>query len=152
MAKFIHDILLDMNLRNTITSTLGTESQNYSDNDRNKVVKRSDTGSMVLCAEGDEIEGFIESTELATSDGLTVASVVLHAPIARNWVYGENLNVGDLVVAGAQTPPTQKNVQMNHPKNAYGTTVVKKGSPVNFKWRVLAKNVRDPNLVLIEAV
>jgi len=145
-------INLDHNSRNIVTSTYGTKELKFKDADKNKALKLTDSNAMVLCEEGDEIEGFVVSLEPALADGLSYGSCVLHAPLTRMYVTGDDLKFGDFVVCGSQTPPGTSNVNLNHPLNQYGTTVVKKGNPVTFKWRVIAKDPRKPNLFLIQAV
>lgn len=152
MSKFVLGIALEFNTRHNTTNTLGTTELRFSDNDRNKAVKRTASGAMLLCEDGDDIEGFVDSLEPATVDGLSHGVCVMHAPQVRMYVTGEGLNFGDYVVSGAQTGPGKSNLRLNHRLNQYGTTVVKKGNPVNFKWRVIWKDARDPNLFLIEAV
>lgn len=152
MQKFVIGISLEHNVRHTITNTFGTEDKKFSDKDKNKAIKRTDSGAMVLCEEGDEIEGFVDSIEPATVDGLSHGGCVMHASQVRMYVTGEGLNFGDYVVSGVQAEPGKSNVKSNFPLNQYGTTVVKKGNPVNFKWRVIRKDARDPNLCVIEAV
>lgn len=62
------------------------------------------------------------------------------------------MSFGDYVVCGAQTPPSTTNENLNHLLNLYKTTVVKKGGTVNFKWRVITLDTRNPNVYLIEAI
>ena len=152
MAKHILSIVEKHNLRNTVTSTFGTLKSKFSNNDHNKAVKRTSSNAMVLCEEGDEIEGFVDSIEPGTLDGLSYGACVCHAPLVRMFVTGQDLSFGDYVVCGAQAEPGASNGNDDFLLNKYGTTVVKKGSPVNFKWRVIASDARNPNVYLIEAV
>lgn len=152
MAKFNPGVLLDVNVNHVVTSLYGTKTDRFSDADHNKAVKLSTSGTMVLCAEGDEMEGFVETIEPATADGFSVGSCVTHGTNVRWWVSGDNLEIGDFVVCGNQTAPRVDNVNLNHPYNRFGTTVVKKGNPVNFKWRVIAKSRRSTNVFLISAI
>ena len=152
MAKYNPGVLLDVNLSHGWTTIYGTTTERFSDADRNKALKLSVSGSMVLCAEDDEIEAFVETIEPATSDGFSSGTCVTHGSNVRWWVFGDNLEIGDYVVCGKQTAPRVANVNRNHPYNQFGTTVVKKGNPVNFKWRVIAKSRRANNVFLIAAI
>lgn len=152
MAKFNQGILLDVNVRHMTTTTYGATDNRFSDNDRNKAVKLGASGTMVLCAEGDEIEGFVEALEPATVDGLSHGTCTTYGPNVRWWVQGENLAIGDYVVCGQQTDPTTKNNNDNHPLNQFGTTVVKKGNPTIFRWRVIARDPRNRDVFLISAI
>ncbi|MBI0182049.1 hypothetical protein H3V11_08870 [Snodgrassella sp. W8158] len=152
MAKFILSIVAEHNSRNTITNTFGTLDSKFTNEDHNKAVKRTDSTAMQLCEEGDEIEGFVESVEPGTQDGYSYGTCVRYASLVRMFVTGQDLKIGDYVVCGAQTAPGVANGNDDFPLNSYGTTVVKKGSPVNFKWRVIALDIRNPNVYLIEAI
>ncbi|OOX78156.1 hypothetical protein [Snodgrassella alvi] len=152
MAKFNLNIDFEYNRRNVVNNTFGTLNSKFSNNDCNKAIKRTSSSAMVLCEENDEIEGFVSSVASGTLDGLSYGVCVHHASLVRMFVTGQDLSFGDYVVCGAQTPPSTSNENLNHPLNTYGTTLVKKGAPVNFKWRVIAVDACNPNLYLIEAV
>lgn len=97
--------------------TLDIDDGTWSSNDKAKAVKL-DGDQLTLCANGDEIFGFISGTEPYTSDGDRVASVTadVGAEVEASDAAG-TLAVGDMVVAGTQT--------------AIGTAVVSSnGTPV----------------------
>ena len=152
MAKFNLSIDSEYNRRNVVNNTFGTLNSKFSNNDCNKAIKRTSSSAMVLCEENDEIEGFVDSIEPGTLDGLSYGACVCYAPLVRMFVTGQDLSFGDYVVCGAQAEPGTSNGKDDFLLNKYGTTVVKKGSPVNFKWRVIASDARNPNVYLIEAV
>lgn len=83
------------------TEKVGTSAGQLTDADVGKAVKLSGDGT-VLCADGDEVYGFIASKE-QTYNGYSIAGVlsdVGHEVIAVDEVGG--LAVGDLVVAGTK--------------------------------------------------
>lgn len=153
MAKLNLGVLVDVNTRNNQTWKLGTDTVRLSDHDINKAVVLDpvNEGCVKLAADGDEIAGFIASTEPATADGATVGTVTRHASGVRQWVTGAGLKIGDLVVSGAQAAANTANAKLNNPLDAVrGTTVVKKGTPANYKWQVI--RARGTDLFLIEAI
>lgn len=119
------------------TELIGTSSGDASSTDVGKAVKLSGAGT-VLCADGDEIYGFIESVNAGTSNGYSVGGVLCSS---GNQVYATDagvgtssaLTVGDLAVASTQA--------------AFGTAAASTGTPVKVasgseagihRWQVVA--------------
>jgi len=98
------------------TELIGNNTGQASSKDVGKPVKLSGEG-VVLCASGDEIYGVIESVNAGTHSGYSVGGVL---SASGNQAYatdeGQNLAVGDLVVAGTAT--------------AFGTAVAASGPNV----------------------
>ena len=113
------------------TEYLGTTSVHFSSVDIGKPVKLAGE-STGLCASGDEIYGFVESVETATSNGYNYGGVVCdvgHEALATDEA--GTLSVGDLVVAGTA-------VALGTANPATGANVIA-GAPTTHKWQVLAK-------------
>ena len=104
---------------------LGDDTKQYSDKDIGKAVKYSGD-IMVLCADGDEIVGIVQSVEPGTTDGHSLGGVRKEG---RAWAIDEagTLVVGAAVVAG--TPGTLGTLANNNVKAAAGATV--------FTWTVI---------------
>lgn len=124
---------------------IGTTSDNpkaSSAKDIGKPVKLSGD-TVVLCADGNEIYGFIESVNVGTMDGYAIGGVLSdpgHEVLATDEV--GNLAVGDLVVAGTpvalgtanpSTGPNVKKATMSMTVDGETVPLV----PVQ-KWMVLA--------------
>ncbi len=134
MADFQFNVLTHSPERlNVISSKLGPNaSTKYTDLDKKKAVKMGTVGNHVLCAEGDEIEGFIDSVDAATSGGFSFGGVArgnrgfrVEAQVGANQG-ATAMAVGDYVVADTQA--------------AVGTAskpLVKTGSPTVNKYRVM---------------
>lgn len=137
MADFEFNVLTHSPERlNVISTKLGPNANTkYSDKDKKKAVKMGTAANHVLCAAGDEIEGFIDSVDAATSGGFSFGGVArgnrgfrVDAQVGAGQG-ATPMAVGDLVVADAQL--------------AIGTTglpQVKTGAPTRHLWRVM--NVR----------
>lgn len=80
------------------TENLGDNTGQFAAEDIGKAVKLSGD-TMVLCASGDPIEGFVQSVEPGTVDGHSIGSVRKRG---RQYAIDEagSLAVGDLVEAG----------------------------------------------------
>ena len=133
------------------TELIGTTSGDASSSDVGKAVKLSGAGT-VLCDDGDEIYGLIESVNVGTHNGYSVGGVLSDS---GNQAYAtdqgdggaggdEACVVGDLVVAGAQA--------------AFGTAPAATGTPVKkaagsedgiHRWVVVAKYTTPANGLLI---
>ena len=126
------------------TELLGTNAGQASSSDVGKAVKLSGAGT-VLATDGDEIYGFVESVNVGTSNGYSVAGVLCNS---GNEAYatdtGGTCVVGDLVVADDQA--------------AFGTAVAATGAPVKkaagtepgiHRWIVVAAYTTPTNGLLI---
>lgn len=137
MADFKFQVLTHSPERlNVISSKLGPDANTkYSDLDKKKAVKLGPVGNHVLCAGGDEIEGFIDSVDAATSNGFSFGGVArgnrgfrVEAQVGANQG-ATPMAVGDFVVADVQLPVGTK-----------GLPQVKTGAPATHKYRVMTVN------------
>jgi hypothetical protein len=140
MTDFAFTELVDGAL--TYSTAFGTPAAKFTDTDRNKLVKLGTVGNTyVLCADGDDIEGYVHSLETWTvNDGYSFGSVRKNG---RKYAQAASaLTVGAYVVAaaptalgtplpGGSTSPVGQHVPM-------GLPLVKAGPGVNHKWRVIA--------------
>lgn len=106
------------------TELIGSNAKQASSIDIGKAVKVSGN-TTVVCAEGDEIYGFISSVEAGSKDGYSIGGVV--ADVGREcWANDAagGLAVGDLVVAGvAVALGTAHHANGANVKAAPGSTV-----------------------------
>lgn len=142
MAKFKFAVLTnDPNRLNVISTKLGsragTATENkaglgeYGDEEIGKAVKLGAVDNFVLCADGDELDGFIDNIDSGgTEDGYTFGGVArcnggqrFEAQVA---VGATKVDINDLVVAAAQLPVGTK-----------GLAQVKEGAPTRHMWRVM---------------
>jgi hypothetical protein len=128
MTTFVVTELID-NLHQSWA--LGTGPGNlFTDKDLLKPVKIAAANNMVLCAAGDEIDGFVRSIEPFTvNNGFTFGGVQREDRIEVQVGTDQAgaLAVNDLVVAGAGTPAL----------GTAGRARVKKGTPVRALWQVI---------------
>lgn len=118
---------------NVISSKLGPDAATkYTDLDKRKAVKLAALGNHVLCVAGDELEGFIDSVDAATSGGFSFGGVArgtrgfrVEAEVGSGQG-ATAMVVGDYVVADAQYAVGTK-----------GLPKVKKGAPTTNKYRVM---------------
>lgn len=101
----------------------GTIQDPLTDADVGKAVKLSGDNQVDLCADGDEILGFISSVEPGTLDGYVIVGV-------KEQDFQEvdtgSLTFGARVVAAS-----------NPAKGTAGLTTVKSGTPASFNWIVV---------------
>lgn len=118
---------------NVVSTKLGASSaQVFTDADVGKAMKMGPVGNHLLCADGDEIEGFVDNIDPGPkANGFVFGGVARPNAGARYEAQvaagvSTPLVFGDLVVAGAQIAVGTK-----------GIAQVKKGTPATFKWRVI---------------
>jgi len=94
MAKFTSQVNVGENVYRTWKAPAAV-----TDNDIGKPVKLAASDEVAMCADGDQIYGFIASVEPATADGKKVVSVLVSG---RIWVRLDgNSAVGTVVEAAA---------------------------------------------------
>jgi hypothetical protein len=97
MARFTAQI----NVGENVYRTYKASSASVSDNDIGKPVKISATDTVALCADGDQIYGFIAAVNPQTADGYPVVSVLVSG---RCWVILSGASaIGTVVEAAANT-------------------------------------------------
>lgn len=102
MTAFAFTPLVNSPHADVVSAALGVDNANkMTDAEINKPVKLAAADNYVLCAVGDEIEGFVTSTEANTvNDGFSFGSVQRNKRTQAKIVT-TGVVVGDLVVAGA---------------------------------------------------
>lgn len=116
---------------NVISAKLGaTANSGITEKDIGKAMKLNVAlpGNFIPCEDGDDIEGFLDNIDAGgTEDGFVFGGVATgNRGLRMKVAFEGNLAVGDLVVAAAQ--PAIGTV---------GLGVVKVGTPVLHKWRVI---------------
>ena len=82
------------------TVRIGTVAEPLTDNDLGKPVKLIGESAYGLCADGDVIEGWLQSTNAGTQDGFKIGGIC-KTGYTEMKVSGGALAIGDYVVAGA---------------------------------------------------
>lgn len=99
MPKFFIEPTIHM--EKVETYRVGTEAAPLTDKDTGKAVKLIGESAYGLCADGDPIEGILDSTNIATQDGFKIGGIISTGYLSAT-VTGAALAVGDYVVAAAQ--------------------------------------------------
>lgn len=130
MAKFEYTLLTHSPERlNVIATKFGVDANSkFTMAEIGKAVKMAAGSKFVLPTAGDELEGFVDSLEAATMDGLSFGGAARPGIGFRveAKVAGTTLVWGDLVVAGAQAAIGTKSLP-----------VVQKGTPTTFVYKVI---------------
>ena len=137
MADFAFNLLTHSPERlNVISTRLGASpAAKFTMEDLKKPVKLGPDSNHVLCAAGDEIEGFVDSLDAATNGGFSFGGVARcnrGCRAAAQIGAGQGATaakLGDLVVADDQIA-----------LNTKGKAQVKTGVPTRHLWRILALN------------
>lgn len=117
-----------------LSARLGTTGSPLNDKDVGKPVKIIAESNYGLCADGDEIEGFMSSAELAKLDGFAVGGV--QSPQGYKYVTASGtLGIGDYVVSAANPAANTALTAKALVKKAADQAVAKAGL---FKWRVVS--------------
>jgi len=107
MTQFVFTELVNDPHADVISTALGVDANNkLNDNDIGKPVKLAANNNYVLCADGDDIEGFLVSMEANTvNDGFSFGSVRRNKRMIAQVEAGElaTLSVGLFAAAGVQT-------------------------------------------------
>lgn len=130
MTDFTYTQKVDAPLADIQNTALGTGGADiYGTVDIGKPLKVSSSGTMAICADGDEIEGFLSSVEVHTvNEGYSFGAAKRDQRVEA--LVGPS-QVGNI----AQTALVVADIQI-----AIGTeslAKVKTGTPATFKWRVL---------------
>jgi hypothetical protein len=140
MAKFKFGVILSEDTM--ITARLGDsttpKTSMLADADREKFVKLIGDSQYGLCAVGDEIEGVMNSVNVATQDGYAIGGVQNEGRVKVTFDGIQNtpgtgtIAVGDYVVAG--TVVARGTALAGYPKVCKATAA---GSALVFQWRVV---------------
>lgn len=149
MTQFAFTELVNDPHADVVSAALGVDSSNkLNDEDRFKPVKMAAGANYVLCALGDEIEGFVVSTEANTvNDGFSFGSVIRNKRVVAQ-IATTAVVFGDLVVSDA---PAALGTADAYPqvKKAVGTEAGL------YNWRVIQINTGTGaigDLVLLEKI
>lgn len=135
MTAFTFTPLVNDPHADVITAALGVDANNkLNDNDIGKPVKLAANDNYVLCGDGDDIEGFLVSTEASTvNDGFALGSV------KRNKRFKVQVEAGELGTAAVGTyvcagiPAVAINVKQTWPQ-----VILKTLAADSAKWRVIS--------------
>lgn len=134
MTQFVFTPLVNDPHADVISAAIGVDASNkLNDNDLGKPVILAANNNYVLCADGDDIHGFLVSTEAATvNDGFAFGSVQRNKRFEVQVEAGElgTAIVGSYVVAGI--PAVAINV-----KQTYAQVIVKAAVAGASLWRVI---------------
>lgn len=135
MTDFAFTPLVNDPHADTISAALGVDASNkLTDNDVGKPVKLAGADNYVLCADGDDIDGFLVSTEANTvNDGFAFGSVQRNKRFEVQVESGEvgTLAVGTFAVAGI--PVVAINV-----KQTYAQVILKAAAAGAPLWKVIS--------------
>lgn len=121
-------------IRFNVTVKLGTTGAKPNDADRGKPVKLIGDSTYGLCADGDEIEGFITAIENGTADGLVIGTVRTGGYKEAVVGDGTGLAVGSYVVAAAQAALNVYNDDAKFPRPK-----IKAGDGTEaIRWRIVS--------------
>lgn len=125
------------------------------DNDIGKPVKLSATDLMVICSDGNMIEGWIDSIEPASADGKRVCTILRNGRI-KAILSGAADAIGQEVEAAANTAAGTANagnyaLVSKHIPDVTTTTTLRDTTFI-FKWRIISGALTDGATVLLEAV
>lgn len=128
MPAFVHELLTTSPAEmDVISSAIGNNTnQARSDNDIGKAVKKGADQNFVLCADGDEIEGFIDTVRGDTVNGGFSFGGVQRRKRIWAEVGAGTVAPNDFVVAAPQVAFGTK-----------GVAQVKTGTPATYKWQAL---------------
>ena len=139
MARFVAMV----NVGENVNVTYKIDDSGITDNDINKPVKLSAADTVALCADGDNIYGFINSVERHTADGKVVVGVQISG---RRWVVLDGAAaVGTVVEAAANTAAGTANAA------TWGKVSVHTPAAAdNKRWLVISGAGTDGTVALIE--
>lgn len=149
MTTFVFTELVNSPHADVVAAALGVNAAGkFSDKDIGKPVKMAANNNFVLCASGDQIEGFVTAVEANTvNDGFSFGSVLRNKRVIAQVDAAQvgTLVVGEFAVAGTSSALGTKD---SYPK-------VLQGTPADYKWKVI-RNISGTgvagDLVLLEKI
>lgn len=149
MTEFVFTELVNDPHADVVSAALGVDANNkLNDEDIGKPVKLAAANNYVVCTNGDEVDGFLVSTEASTvNDGFSFGSVRRNKSMTAQVDVAEigTAVVGSLMVAGTSAALGTKDTWPQ----------MELGAPADMKWRVI-RNVTGTgvagDLVLIERI
>lgn len=135
MTQFVFTSLVNDPHADVVSAALGVDASNkLNDSDIGKPVILGPDNNYVLCADGDDIHGFLVSTEAATvNDGFSFGSVL------RNKRLEVQLEAGELGTAVAGTSFVVAGIPLaaRGTKVAYAQVIIKAAVAGASLWRVI---------------
>lgn len=136
-----------------LTVMLGDAAAQIKDADVGKAVKLVGRARYAIAADGDELEGNIQSIENFTAETYTVGTI-------RNGGYMEALlvgaaNIGDYVVCAAQAALGTANDASRFPRPKVKATADQTAATlrdIKHKWRIVDGTTTDGSVVTLQRV
>lgn len=143
-----------------ISAKLGTgtvaASGHLNDNDIGKPLKLTAAGTYALCADGDNIDGFLVAVDPETVDGYAFGTVQIggrvYAQLAGASTFGYVVEAGDPAAARTAEPSGYGQVSSHAGLALISTDTVDEIRPLilSKKWRIISGAVTDDAIVLLE--
>lgn len=136
-----------------VTAMLGTAANQLKDADVGKAVKLVGRARYGVCADGDEIEGNIQSIENYTAETYTVGTVRTAGHLEAILV--GTANIGDYVVAAAQAALGTANDSARFPRmkvKAAASQLAADVALIKHKWRIVDGALTNGSVVTLERV
>lgn len=143
-----------------ISAKLGTgtvaASGHLNDNDIGKPLKLTAAGTYALCADGDNIDGFLVAVDPETVDGYAFGTVQIggrvYAQLAGASTFGYVVEAGAPAAARTAEPSGYGQVSSHAGLALISTDTVDEIRPLilSKKWRIISGAVTDDAIVLLE--
>ena len=142
-----------------ISAKLGTDtvanSGHLNDNDIGKPVKLLAAGRYGLCADGDNIDGFLVGVDPETRDGYAFGSVQVggrvYCSLDGAATFGDVVEAGTMAAARTAETNGYGKVSSHATLAASSPTAAQyKALSLTKKWRVISGAVTDTSVVLLE--
>lgn len=143
-----------------ISAKLGTgtvaASGHLNDNDIGKPLKLTAAGTYALCADGDNIDGFLVAVDPETVDGYAFGTVQIggrvYAQLAGASTFGYVVEAGAPTAARTAEPSGYGQVSSHAGLALISTDTVDEIRPLilSKKWRIISGAVTDDAIVLLE--
>lgn len=143
-----------------ISAKLGTNtvanSGHLNDNDIGKPLKLTAAGTYALCADGDNIDGFLVAVDPETVDGYAFGTVQIggrvYAQLAGASTFGYVVEAGGPAAARTAEPSGYGQVSSHAGLALISTDTVDEIRPLilSKKWRIISGAVTDDAIVLLE--
>lgn len=143
-----------------ISAKLGTgtvaASGHLNDNDIGKPLKLTAAGTYALCADGDNIDGFLVAVDPETVDGYAFGTVQIggrvYAQLVGASTFGYVVEAGAPAAARTAEPSGYGQVSSHAGLALISTDTVDEIRPLilSKKWRIISGAVTDDAIVLLE--
>ena len=147
-------------INTVISAKLGTNtvanSGHLTDNDIGKPVKLLAAGRYGLCADGDNIDGFLVGVDPETVDGYAFGSVQtggrIYAELDGAATFGDIVEAGTMAAARTAEANGYGIVSKHAGLALTSSDTVDEALPLikSKKWRIISGSVTDESIVLLE--